>query len=438
MQTVLNKTMKNRLVRLTHLAGIRQEELRPLCWCGLYVFCVLSAYYVIRPVRDAFGSANGTHDLQWLFSATLIAMLVCNLPFAALSRRLSRQRAITLFYRFFIACLLLFALLIPVLNVSGRLWLGRVFFVWVSVFNLYVVSIFWMLIVDIFDSERGKRLFALMAAGATLGAIVGSLFTITLVKVTGAAGLFLLAAVLLELAVCCVRRLTSLAPQLQKPSLRADGNDEQPLGGGILSGIGHTFRSPYLLNICLYMVLFSVTSTFLYFRQAELARHAFSNDDARSTFFASLDLLVNVLTLSVQLLATGRLLSRFGTSLVLIILPAITVVGFLLLAWQPSLWVLAIFSVLRRASNFAIARPTRELLFTVLTREDKYKAKSFIDTAVYRAGDQVGAWSWTAAGMLGSSGPVWLWLAVPISVIWLLNSLWLGQRQQRLVPPPGE
>lgn len=148
MQTALNKAVKNRLVRLTQLAGVRQEELRPLCWCGVYIFCVLSAYYVIRPVRDAFGSANGAEDLQWLFSATLIAMLVCNLPFAALSRRLSRQRAITLFYRFFIACLLLFALLISVLNAPGRLWLGRVFFVWVSVFNLYVVSIFWM-----FDSR---------------------------------------------------------------------------------------------------------------------------------------------------------------------------------------------------------------------------------------------------------------------------------------------
>lgn len=432
MQTALNKAVKNRLVRLTQLAGVRQEELRPLCWCGVYIFCVLSAYYVIRPVRDAFGSANGAEDLQWLFSATLIAMLVCNLPFAALSRRLSRQRAITLFYRFFIACLLLFALLISVLNAPGRLWLGRVFFVWVSVFNLYVVSIFWMLIVDIFDSDRGKRLFALMAAGATLGAIAGSLFTITLVKVAGPAGLFLLAAVLLELAVCCVRRLTHLAPQLRHPSRRVDENDGRPLGGGILSGIGHTFRSPYLLNICLYMILFSVTSTFLYFRQAELARHAFSNDGARSTFFASLDLLVNVLTLTVQILATGQLLSRFGTTAVLIILPVLTVVGFLALAWQPSLLALAIFSVVRRASNFAIARPTRELLFTVLNREDKYKAKGFIDTAVYRAGDQVGAWTWTAAGMLGSSGPVWLWLAVPLSVFWLLNSLWLGQRQQRL------
>ena len=414
--------------------NIRREELRPLCWCWLYIFCVLSAYYVIRPIRDTLGVAGGVHNLQWLFSATLIAMLLLNLPFSALSRRLPRQRFIPISYRFFIANLVIFGLLMFFANTAQRIWIGRIFFVWVSVFNLFVVSVFWALVVDIFSAERGKRLFGLMAAGATVGAIVGSGLTVILARTLGTIGLLILCALLLELAIVCVKRLTRLAPELrdQPQETKEQRQNPPPVGGTVLAGIVHTFRSPYLVNICCYMLLFSITSTFLYFRQAQLVHNAFASENARTTFFATVDLLVNVLTLSVQLFLTSRLLTRFGTASVLGMLPLLSAVGFAALSLLPALSSLVSFTVLRRAGNFALARPAREVLFTVVSREDKYKAKSFIDTVIYRAGDQIGAWTWAGLGLAGLSGGYIVLAAVPLSLIWLVNSLWLGHRQQSL------
>lgn len=417
------------------LSPVKPEEVRALIWCMVYIFCVLSAYYVLRPIRDTFGIDGGIHNLQWLFSATLIAIIALNIPFAALSRALPRKRFIPLVYRFFIIHLIVFAILRMVMPETMLVWLGRVFFVWLSVFNLYVVSVFWSLVSDIFSRERASRLFAMMAAGATLGAIIGSAITALLAHRINTVGLFILAALLLECAVVCVKRLnefTTLSGAETEDSGQNSVDQSRPLGGGIFTGIIRIFQSPYLLNICLYMLLYSITSTLIYFRQAELVRHLFQSDSDRTTFFATVDLVVNLLTLFTQLFITSRLMSRYGTKLVLGLLPLITVVGFACLSLWPVIWSIVIFSVLRRASNFAFARPAREVLFTVLNREDKYKAKNVIDTAVYRAGDQVGAWSWAAMSSANLTGGLLVWLAVPLSIIWLLNSQWLGRKQTQL------
>jgi AAA family ATP:ADP antiporter len=200
----------------------------------------------------------------------------------------------------------------------------------------------------------------------------------------------------------------------------------------VLAGISHTLRSPYLLHVCLFLLLFTVTSTFLYFQQATIARDYFADRASRTAFFAQVDLLVNVLTLAVQLFFTARILRRFGVALTLGILPLFTLVGFAALAAAPVVAVLVAFQVLRRAANFSLARPTRELLYTVLPREDKYKAKSFIDTVVYRAGDQVGSWSYLLLSAMGLGIAGVAVVAVPLSALWLLNSLWLGRRQARM------
>ena len=428
--------------KLTGIAGVRPEEVSLLLWSMLYIFCVLSSYYVIRPVRDTLGIDGGVDNLQWLFAATLVVMLLLTLPFSALSARLPRRRFIPWVYRFFISHLIIFAVLMAFLpQGNDHRWLGRIFFVWVSVFNLYVVSVFWSMVADIFDRERASRLFSLMAAGATLGAVIGSLLTTVLVRWLNMSGLFVLAAVLLEVAVFCVHRLNTLVrqrplvPTSHSESKSGDSADGA-VGGGIFAGMAAIARSGYLLNICLYMLLFSVTSTFVYFRQAALVDQLFTSNDSRTTFFAASDLAVNVLTLLSQLLITGRLLSRYGTRRVLGILPLITLAGFALLSVWPTLAGLFIFAVLRRAGNFAFARPAREVLFTVLSREEKYKAKNVTDTVVYRAGDQVGAWSWTAMNALGLSGNLIAWLAIPLSLVWFLNSLWLGKKQKWLEQQP--
>jgi len=415
---------------LGRLIEVRPEEVAVLGWCWLYIFSVLSSYYIMRPIRDQAGVAGGVNNLQWLFTGTLIGMLVLNIPFAYLVKKLPRSRFIPITYRFFAANILLFAVLLYWSNSEQTIWVGRIFFIWVSVFNLFVVSVFWQMNVDLFSPEQGKRLFAVIAAGATIGAIVGSSLTASLARYVSPIFLLLGAAIMLEVAVFSVGRLSRLSPILHRQSI--GGSEEAPIGGSVFAGITHAFRSRYLLNVSLFLLLFAITSTFLYFQQAGIVSRSFSDRGAQTAFFASVDLLVNVLTLAVQLFLTGRMVLLLGVALTLGVLPALTIIGFGALALFPTIAAVAVFQVLRRAADYAIARPTREVLFTVVPREDRYKAKSFIDTVVYRTGDQVGAWSvalllWAGLGTAGTA-----FVAIPIAALWLLNALWLGRRQDLL------
>ncbi|HEX9664038.1 MAG TPA: MFS transporter, partial [Candidatus Binatia bacterium] len=333
-------------------------------------------------------------------------------------------------YRFFGANLLLFILLLHGASSEQNVWIGRAFFIWASVFNLFVVSVFWAVMVDVFDTEQSKRLFGFIAAGATLGGIMGSSLTAAFAKDVPATYLLLVSVLLLELAVFSVRRLSRLSDALhRRPAAQVD---EPPIGGSVLSGVIHAFKSPYLANLGVYILLFTITSTFLYFQQAEIAKQSFADRGPRTAFFARVDLWVNVLTLGAQLFLTGKVLRVIGVGLTLAMLPALSVIGFSGLALAPIMTVLVIYQVLRRAGNFAFARPTREVLFTVVAREDKYKAKSFIDTVIYRTGDQLGAWAYAGLGFAGLGMIGISVVAVPLSLVWLFNSVWLGRRQEKL------
>jgi ATP:ADP antiporter, AAA family len=280
--------------------------------------------------------------------------------------------------------------------------------------------------VDIFSPEQGKRLFGFIAAGATIGAICGSALTASLARSVSQTILLLGAAILLEVAVFSVGRLARLSPTLHRvPTSSTEA--ERAIGGGVFAGVTHAVSSPYLLGVSAFMLLFAITATFLYFQQAGIVSHSFSDRGAQTTFFATVDLVVNCLTLLVQLFFTGRIVLLLGVGVALALLPALTMVGFGVLAFAPSLGTIAIFQVLRRAGDYAIARPTREVLFTVVPREDRYKTKGFIDTFVYRLGDQVGAWSVALLGGLESTAAALA--AVPIAAIWLVTGLWLGRRQ---------
>ncbi|MHB2206689.1 NTP/NDP exchange transporter [Methylobacterium sp. CM6257] len=419
---------------LARLIDVHSGEGRALAWSWAYIFSILAAYYVLRPIRDQMGVAGGIENLPWLFTATLVGMLSLNLPFAYLVKRMPRARFVPITYRFFAANILAFALTLYLAPPDWNVWIGRVFFVWLSIFNLFVVSIFWATIVDVFSNAQGKRLFGFIAAGATLGAIAGSATTAILAQNVPTWGLMLCAVMLLEIAVFCMRGLAALSTRLHEvPGSGQSTEDRQDrtIGGSALAGVTRTFASPYLLNISLFLLLFSVTSTFLYFEQAGIAKRSFPDRGAQTAFFASVDLAVNVLTLGVQLFLTGRIVSRLGVALTLAILPAFSILGFAALAVWPTIGVIVAFQVLRRAGNFAIARPVREVLFTVVPREDRYKAKSFIDTVVYRLGDQVGAWSFTGIQGVGLGSAGIAGAAIPLSVAWLVNSLWLGRAQER-------
>jgi ATP:ADP antiporter, AAA family len=412
---------------LRRVIAVEPAEAQVVLWCWLYIFAVLSSYYIMRPIRDQMGVAGGVNNLQWLFTGTLIGMLALNLPFAWLVKTLPRSRFIPLSYRFFAANILLFAVALHIADAAQTVWVGRVFFIWVSVYNLFVVSIFWQMNVDLFSPEQGKRLFGFIAAGATVGAIVGSGLVASLGRHVPPTVLLIGAAALLEVAVFAVGRLSRLSPALQRrPN---ESWQERPIGGNVFSGVAHAVSSPYLLNVSLFLLLFAITSTFLYFQQAGIVSHSFSDRGAQTAFFATIDLLVNCLTLGVQLFLTGRIVVLVGVALALAFLPALTLIGWGGLAIMPSLSTIAVFQVLRRAGDYAIARPTREVLFTVVPREDRYKAKSFIDTFVYRLGDQVGAWSVALLRGLGDNVAIVAVVAMPITLLWLLNALWLGRRQ---------
>jgi AAA family ATP:ADP antiporter len=415
---------------LIRLFDVRPREVGVVAWCWLAIFCVLSSYYIMRPIRDQAGVAGGVQNLQWLFTGTLVVMLLLNIPFAYLVKRLPRHRFIAITYHFFAVNILLFAVLFHAADGAQAVWVGRTFFIWASAFNLFVVSMFWQLNVDVFSPEQGKRLFGLVAAGATLGAIVGSAVTASLARHVPPMVLLIGAAALLEVAVFCAGRLSHLSATL-RPRPLADAA-EAPIGGGVLAGITHILRSPYLLNVAVFLLLFSITSTFLYFQQAAIVSGAFRDRGAQTAFFATVDLLVNVLTLVVQLFLTARIVLMLGVALTLGVLPALTIVGFGALAVLPTLMAVATFQVIRRAADYAIARPARELLYTVASREDRYKAKSLIDTVVYRTGDQVGAWSVTLLRAVGLGAAQVSFAAIPLAALWLVNALWLGRRQERL------
>jgi len=411
---------------------VKPDELRALGLAFLFHFIVLGSYYVLRPIRDDIGAAGGLDNLSWMYTGTMVTMLLANGLFSALVARFSRRRFIPIVYRFFIANLVLFYLLMKFAPPGAQVWVGRSFFVWVSVFNLFVATVFWAFMTDIFNTEQAKRLFGFIAVGGTLGAIVGGTVTALLVKKLGPLNLFFVSAILLELAAQCVRFLPTHFVSSEPAQLRTERDAEKPIGGNLWSGVTHVARSPYLLGICGFLMLYGITSTLAYFQQADIAAHQFQDRASRTAFFAHVDISVNVLTILVQIFLTSRLLKWLGVGITLSLLPAVNVLGFLAMGWMPLLSLLVVFQTLRRASNFAVSRPAREVLFTVLRREDKYKAKSFIDTFVYRAGDQIGAWSyplltWFGLGLTGIS-----FVAAPLAAGWCVLSLWLGRRQVAL------
>ena len=421
---------KRSLTRLLQRAcDVREDEVSALLLACGYFFCLLSAWFIMRPIREQMGVAGGSRNLPLLYTGTLIATLGLHPPFAALVARLPRRTFIAISNRFFVTNILIFFALFETQSGTNLVWVGRVFFVWTSVFNLFVVSVFWAFMLDVFRAEQAKRLFGLIGVGGTLGGIAGAAATAVLAERIGPMRVLLISAVLLELAVQCVKRLganRAAAGRATGPTPPNDG--DQVIGGRTLAGITHVFKSPYLLAIGAYMLLFTIGSTVLYFQQNQIVGRSFADPATQTGFFARLDLAVNLLTLLTQLFLTGRLIKAVGVGVTLARLPALSVVGFLILGTAPVLAVFVVFQVLRRAGEYAVARPSREVLYTVLSREDKYKAKHFIDTFIYRGGDQVGAWSMAGMAALGLGLAGTAYVAAPLAALWLLISWYLGRR----------
>lgn len=418
---------------LRRAVDVQPDEVRATLLGFGWFFCLLGGYYLLRPLRDALGLAGGADELQWLFSATFVAMLALVPLFGWLVTRLPPRRFVPLAYRFFTVSILVFCLLIA----SGvhSVWVGRVFFVWISVFNLFVISIFWSVLADCFSNAQGRRLFGFIAAGGTAGTFVGPALAATLVTALGPVALTLGAALLLEAALQCFHRLyprdgQRLAHDGAAGAATATG-DARPIGGSVLAGLALIARSPYLLGLCGYLLLHTAASTFLYFEQGRIVAGAFADTASRTRFFALVDLGVSTLTLLLQLFVTGRLMKRFGVGTALVLLPIASALAFAAVALSPSVLVLAGAQALRRAFDYAIARPAREVLFTVIGREAKYKAKNAIETVVYRGGDAVSGWISAGLGALGVGFAGLAALAIPLAAVWAVLSLWLARQQER-------
>ena len=415
---------------LARVVGARDDELAPALWAFGYFFCLLAGYYVIRPLRDEMAVQGGVDQIQWLFTGTFLVMLAAVPVFGALTARYPRRQFLPAVYLFFIANMVLFWLLFTM--GSGAASTARVFFVWTSVFNLFVVSVFWSLMADLFDREQAGRLFAFIAAGGSAGAIAGPVMTTTLVSVVGTANLLLITAALFCVALFCMSRVVRCETSMT--STNAEPLSHEPLGGTVLEGLWLVLKSPYLLGICVLMLLTTSIATFLYFQQARIIADAFTDSTERTAVFAAIDLVVNVTALALQLFGTGRLVRRMGLPPAIALIPVLMVVAFLSLGAAPVLAVLVGAQIVRRGGNYGIMRPCREMLYTVVDRRAKYKAKNFIDTVVYRGGDAVSGWVYAGLAALGLGVGQTALVAAPVAAVWALVAWRLGKTQAAMQP----
>lgn len=414
---------------LVRLLKVERDE-APAVTAGLLMFFLLfTGYALLRPVRETMGIAGGVQNLQWLFTGTFVAMLVAIPLFGWVAARAARRRIQLWTYVFFAVNLLGFAAAF-VANPDNP-WVARAFYIWLSVFNLLSISVAWSVLADIFSMAQAKRLFALMAAGMSAGGLTGPLLSVALVEPVGYAGLMLLAAVFLLGSAAAAHQLQRWRDQ--RP-LRADEEPTRraPLGGNPFAGISTVLRSPFLLGIAAFVVLLASVTTFLYFEQARLVELYFPERTDQTRVFSFLDIIVQSLTILTQVFFTARIAQRLGIVVLLASVPVVMAFGFLWLALAPTFAVFAIVMVFRRAGGYALARPGREMLFTVVAPEAKYKAKNVIDTAVYRGADAVSSWVKVGIDAVASNPAVVSVAGAALALAWAWTGVSLARQQKRL------
>ncbi|VXB44810.1 MFS transporter [Luteimonas sp. 9C] len=416
--------------KIADLFNLRRGETAPVLVAGLFFFCILTALMMLRPARDALGMARGLDSVRWLFIGTAVVTLLVNPVFGWLVARLRRLHFISATYAFFALSLIGFwALLVFAPGAIGARS-GQVFYVWFSVFNLFVTMVFWALLADCFDSHQAKRLFALIAVGGTLGAIFGPWLAARLAEPLGTPALLLVAAAFLGLAIALAWMLVRLRGTGPRNGQAADP-DAIRIGGSALAGIRAVFASRYLMGIAGYVVIMTIVATFLYFTRLQMVAAAETDLDARTGLLGNIDMWTQIAVLALQLTLTGHIVRRLGLAFALALLPIAMALGFIGLALYGSFAVLILLEATNKAIQRGLTRPARETLFTVVGREDKYKAKAFIDTFVYRVGDVVGAQTEGVLGRLGLALGGLVSVVVPLALVWAALGIWLGRAQQR-------
>jgi AAA family ATP:ADP antiporter len=408
--------------------NVRPGEMPGLLAAFGYHFLLFTAYSILRPVRDSMGIAGGVENLDDLFGWTLVGMLVAMPLFGWASGRFRRAVFLPWTYLFFVAQLAAFWLLFrSQADITGT---AKVFFVWVSVFNLFVVSVFWSFMADLFDKEQGKRLFAFITAGASVGTITGSAITTLLARAVGDVNLLLVSAALLASTIALMRYLLRWSARREDRGQRLD---ERPIGGNPFAGLTRVLTSGYLSGIAAFVFLMAAVNTFLYLQQAELLSIHYPDRSERTAFLGGIEWVMSTATLLLQFFAVGRLTQRVGVAAMIVVVPLFVVAGFLLIAWSPTLATLVGVYIARRVGQYAIVRPCRETLYTTVDRESKYKAKNVNDTLVYRTSDYVVAKGHDAfVAAFAANLALVAWLGAAVAAMWAAVAWLLGRAHERM------
>ena len=416
---------------LARLFNVRDHE-APVVGAGLAMFFLLFAgYFMLRPIRETMGVAGGVDNLQWLFTGTFVATLAVLPLYGWIASKVSRRRIVPWVFGVVVASLLGYGA--AMLAKPDDVWLARTFYIWVSVINLLMISLAWSVLADVMESHEAKRLFALIAAGASLGGLVGPLLTTLLVNPLGHGGLMLLSALLIGASAATATWLHRWRDRHPLPAGASSAEQRQrPLGGNPFAGATAVFRSPYLLGIALFVLLLATVTTFLYFEQAKLVAERFTSKEEQTQVFGLIDTVVQTLAILSQLFITGRIAQRLGVGVLLVAVPVVVAAGFLWLALAPVFAVFVVVMVVRRAGEYAFVRPGREMLYTVVPAEQKYKAKNFIDTVVYRGGDALSGWVKRALDVLAEHPAAAMFIGAGVAAAWAITGVALGRRQKRL------
>ena len=422
----------NQLLR--RLVVLQPGEAPALLASFCMLLCMFSSYTILRPVRDALGVTSGLEKIPYLFWGVFVVMLLLQPVYGWLTSHFPRTVFVPWVYGFFAANLVGFYLWF---HVQGdHTWIARTYFVWVSVFNLFVVATFWSLMADVFTREQAGRVFGFIWAGASTGGLIGPAIAHELAVPLGAINLLPISAVLLLLSLVFMAQIVRWQRR-QRALAAADAAapaaaPNSALGGSMWAAFTQVVRSPYLLGIAAFVLLMTWVSTFLYLEQQAFVAKVFSSADARTRFFAGIDFWVQAASLLIQLLLFGRLFKWFGLKAILVSVPVLMTAGYAVFALAPTFMVLVVVYAVRRVGDYALTRPCRDALFTVVSREEKYKAKSLIDTFVYRGGDATSGSLFKAlSGGLGADASSIGWLGAVISALWTVLALALGRAQER-------
>ncbi|HLT91685.1 MAG TPA: MFS transporter [Woeseiaceae bacterium] len=429
----------NALARLTYrVLGVDRREYVAVAWSFLYFFCLLASYYMLRSVRETMAIVGGVENIHWLFLGTFVVMLLATPVFGWIASRFPRRAFVPWVYWFFIANILAFFAAFTVLGDQlDRVWVGRTFFVWLSVFNLFVVSVFWSFMVDIYSTEQSRRLFGIISAGGSTGAFLGPLVTSLVVVPIGFENLLPLSALLLGVAVYCIHRLRRWSLRQAAPA-SGDGATagSRPLGGSALAGMKLVFTTPYLAAIAAGQSITNILGAVLYVYMAQLVSQHFPVVDEQTRAFALVDTFSNALSFIGQLLVVKHAVQRLGMAGTLAIVPLLSLLGFALLAANPVFIVVAVLQVVRRGFGYGISKPATDMLYSVVSREAKYKAKNFIETAVWRASDLAGVWAQRLVSGIGLAGMSVACL--PLAAAWVGLALWIGRDYRRREGTSGQ